>query len=58
MNVTEDKLYHINKQISLNALGLTFVHFKKLMKMQFLKYGKIIDPIDIPGPYILTVAAG
>ena len=40
VNTTVNKLYHINKQISLLALGHNFVHFKKLMKIQFLKYGK------------------
>ena len=40
LNTTSNKLYHINKQISLLALSYSFVHFKKLMKIQFLKYGK------------------
>ena len=40
MNTTSNKLYHISKQIGLHAIGLSFVHFKKLMKIQFLKYGK------------------
>ena len=40
LNTTANKLYHINKKISLLALGHTFVHFKKLMKIQFLKNGK------------------
>ena len=40
MNTTANKLYYINKQIGLQALSLGFVHFKKLMKIQFLKYGK------------------
>ena len=40
LNTTANKLYHINKKISLLALGHNFVHFKKVMKIQFLKYGK------------------
>ena len=40
MNTTANKLYHVNKLIGLNALALSFVHFKKLMKIQFLKFGK------------------
>ena len=40
LNTTSNKLYHVNKQISLLALSYGFVHFKKLMKIQFLKYGK------------------
>ena len=35
------KFYLINKEISLDALNLSFVHFKKLMKYQYLKYEKI-----------------
>ena len=30
MNTTSNKFYYLNKQISLAALNLTFVHFKKL----------------------------
>ena len=40
LNTTSNKLYRVNKQISLLALSHGFVHFKKLMKIQFLKYGK------------------
>ena len=39
MNTPVNKFYHINKQISLNNLNLSFVHFKRLMKYQFLKNG-------------------
>ena len=39
MNTSLNKFYHINKQISLNNINLGFVHFKKLMKYQFLKNG-------------------
>ena len=39
-NTTANKFYHLNDQISLNTLSLGYVHFKKLMKIQFLKYGK------------------
>ena len=40
MNTTTNKFYHVNKQIGLNNLNLNFVHFKKIMKIQFLKNGK------------------
>ena len=40
MNSTENKFYYLNKQIGLDKLNLTFVHYKKLMKIQFLKNGK------------------
>ena len=40
MNTTANKFYHINKLISLDMLNLKFVHFKKLAKFQFLKYGQ------------------
>ena len=40
MKTTINKLYHISKLISLDTLNLKFVHFKKLMKIQFLKNGK------------------
>ena len=32
--------YCISDQISMDSLNLTFVHFKKLAKIQFLKYGR------------------
>ena len=40
MITTSNKLYHISKLISLDVLSHTFVHFIKLMKIQFLKDGK------------------
>ena len=40
MNTTANKLYHLNDLISFSMLNLDFVHFKKLAKIQFLKYGK------------------
>ena len=40
MNSNENKLYHIRKLILLEKLDYSFVHFKKEMKGQFLKYGK------------------
>ena len=40
MNTAANKFYHINKLIGLGKLNLTFVHYKKLMKFQFLKNGK------------------
>ena len=40
MNTTNNKFFHLSKQISLNNLNLTFVHYKKMMKLQYLKFGK------------------
>ena len=40
MNTAANKFYHINKLIGLDTLNLGFVHYKKLMKFQFLKNGK------------------
>ena len=40
MNTQANKFYHITKMIGLDKLNLSFVHYKKLMKIQFLKYGK------------------
>ena len=40
LNTIANKLYHLNNLIGLDLLNLTLVHFKKLMKLQFLKYGK------------------
>ena len=40
MNTTVNKLYHISKLVGLDSLNLGFVHYKKLMKFQFLKFGK------------------
>ena len=40
MNTTANKLYQITKMIPLSSLLFTFVHYKKLMKILFLKYGK------------------
>ena len=40
MNTVSNKFYHVNKLIGLDALNMRFVQFKKLMKTQFLKYGK------------------
>ena len=37
MRSLSNKFFHISKQISLDLLNLGFVHFKKLMKIQFLK---------------------
>ena len=39
MNMTANKFYCINNEIGLDMLNLSFVHFKKLAKIQFLKYG-------------------
>ena len=40
MNCISNKFYHISKLVSLNNLNLDFVHFKKIMKIQFLKNGR------------------
>ena len=40
MNTTANKFYHITNMISLDMLNLSYVHFKKIAKIQFLKYGK------------------
>ena len=40
MNTTSNKFYSLNNLIGLDRLNMAFVHFKKLAKIQFLKYGK------------------
>ena len=35
-----NKFYCISDLIGMDFLNLGFVHFKKIMKIQFLKYGK------------------
>ena len=40
MNTLANKFYHITKMIGLDKLNLSFVHYKKIMKIQFLKYGR------------------
>ena len=40
MNTLGNKFHHISKMIGLDSLNLTFVQFKKLMKIQFLKNGR------------------
>ena len=40
MNTTANKLYYINDEISFDMLNHSFVHYKKLCKIQFLKFGK------------------
>ena len=39
LNTTANKFYHLNNKISFDRLNLSFVHFKKTAKIQFLKYG-------------------
>ena len=39
LNTTANKLYPITNLISFERLNLTFVHFKKTAKNQFIKYG-------------------
>ena len=40
MNANENKFYHINKQIPLATLNFSFMAFKRVMKLKFLKFGK------------------
>ena len=40
MNTTSNKFYQLTNKITLNSLAVTYVHYKKLMKVQSLKYGK------------------
>ena len=40
MNTTANKFYQLSNKIPLSSLSLSFVHYKKLMKLLFLKYGK------------------
>ena len=40
MNTTSNKFSSLSKMVGLSMLNLTFVHFKKLAKIQFLRYGK------------------
>ena len=39
-NTTANKLFYLNDKIGLELLNLTKVHFKKIAKIQFLKFGK------------------
>ena len=40
MNTSSNKFYQLTDRVMLSILALNFIHFKKLMKIQFLKYGK------------------
>ena len=40
MNESANKLYPLNDLVALDLLEKSFVHLKKIMKIQFLKYGK------------------
>ena len=50
MNTTANKFYCITDLIGLDQLNLSFVHFKKLAKIQFLKYGKTLNSKSVDGP--------
>ena len=39
MNAIKNKFFHINKLIGLDLINLTFIQFKRIMKIQFLKNG-------------------
>ena len=40
MNTTANKFYCLSGKLGLQALNCNFAHFKKLVKIQFLKNGK------------------
>ena len=40
MNTTANKFFYVSNQIGLDLLNLNFAHYKKIIKIQFLKYGK------------------
>ena len=40
MNTSSNKFYQLSGKLTLKSLECTFIHFKKLMKIQFLKNGK------------------
>ena len=40
MNMTANKLHCISNLVGFDMLNLSFVHFKKLAKIQLLKFGK------------------
>ena len=39
MNTQANKFYHVSNMIGLDLLNLGFVHYKKVAKVQFLKFG-------------------
>ena len=40
LNMSANKFHCVSDLISYDMLNLSFVHFKKLAKIQFLKFGK------------------
>ena len=44
MNTTANKLYHVTNLIGLDLLNLEFAYYKKIVKIQFLKFGKTWAP--------------
>ena len=44
MNTTANKFYHVTNLIGLDLLNLEFAHYKKVIKIQFLKFGKTWAP--------------
>ena len=40
MNTTANKFYQLTSKIKLETQNFSFVHYKKIMKVLFLKYGK------------------
>ena len=41
MNTTSNKFFYVSNKIGLDLLNLSYVHYKKIIKIQFLKYGKM-----------------
>ena len=39
MNIPVNKFYYINDKIGFDILNLSYVHYKRLCKFQYLKYG-------------------
>ena len=39
MNIPINKFYYINDEIGFDMLNLSYVHYKRLCKFQYLKYG-------------------
>ena len=40
LNMSANKLHCVSDLVSLDMLNLNFIHFKKLAKIRFLKFGK------------------
>ena len=40
LNTTSNKFFYLNDLVMLDSLSYNFLHYKRVMKVQFLKYGK------------------